>query len=122
MVMCDAGAPGLSCLHKETVSCWAVSTQAALIKHHRLGCDLWTERLLLLVQGCEKFKIKALADLVFSKVVLFGLDDRAFFAMSSQGWKGEKKKTVLWAVCYKGIHPIRDSSVVKVRSSSNINK
>lgn len=48
--------------------------------------------LLLLVQDCEKFKIKALADLVFSKVVLFGLDDRAFFARSSQGWKGEKKK------------------------------
>lgn len=81
------------------------------------------KRLLFLVQGCEKFKIKALADLVFSKVVLFGLDDRAFFAMSSQGWKGEKKKkTVLWAVCYKGIHPIGDSSVVKVRSSSNINR
>lgn len=37
-----------------------------------------SKRLLLLVLGCEKFKTKALADLVLYKVVIFGLDDRAF--------------------------------------------
>lgn len=51
-----------------------------------------SKHLLLLVLGCEKFKMKALVDLVLSKVTLFGLDDRAFLLCPHRVGQVRKKQ------------------------------